>query len=122
VCVRVCVCVCVACLKQAQLSHMCTLATTHDVAVCMCCSVLQFAVCCSALQCACVAVCDSVHVLQCVAVCMCCSVLQCAVCCSVHVLQCVAVCSVLQCLRSYVTTSDYGVATISRLLKIIGLF
>jgi len=101
-----------------------------------CCSVLQcVAVCYSVLQC--VAVYCSV--LQCVAVC--CSVLQCvAVCCSV--LQCVAACcSVLQCVkcfqtlpqfipqrhrRSYKTHESqnlwYGVATISRLLQIIGLF
>jgi len=79
------------------------------------------AVCCSVLQC--VAVCFSV--LQCVAVC--CSVLQCvAVCCSVS--QCVAVCcSVLQCIAvihiwSLFCILTYGVATISRLLKIIGLF
>jgi len=78
-------------------------------------------------------------VLQCVAVC--CSVLQCAaVCCSV--LQCAAVCcSVPQCVTSQFAEEDlgvkapygsrplcvhlpawYGVATISRLLKIICFF
>jgi len=85
------------------------------------------AVCCSVLQC--VAVGRSV--LQCVAVC--CSVLQCvAVCCSV--LPCVAVCCSVRMAGAF--TSDpptqkeahvcflecYGVATISRLLRIIGLF
>jgi len=81
-----------------------------------------------------VTVCYSVCVMsQCVAVC--CSVLQCvAVCCSV--LQCVAVCcSVLQCV-CYVTVCcsvlqqdtvcmirhGHGVATISRLPRIIRLF
>jgi len=114
--------------------------------VVVCCSVLQcVAVCCSVLQwhnCAdiqyaevhgSVAVCGSV--LQCVAVC--CSLLQfVAVRCSYitvqtfnilqcivvyrSVLQCVAVCcSVCQCFYRY---PKYGVATISRLLKIIGLF
>jgi len=81
------------------------------------------AVCCSVLQC--VAVCCSV--LQCVAVC--CSVLQCvAVCCSVRSLICYFA---LLCtfppmfLLSPITACRmraYGVATISRLLKIIGLF
>ena len=75
--------------------------------------------------CQCAAVCCSV--LQCVAVC--CSVLQrVAVCCSV--LQCAAACcSVLQD-KSWLPLSEcicrcgscYGVATISRLLKITGLF
>ena len=82
------------------------------------------AVCGSVWQCA--AVCYSVSL--CVAVCfgivcgsvccrnVCCSVLQCvAVCCSV--VQCVAVCCSL-----LLTHSRYGVATTSRLLKIIGLF
>ena len=81
-----------------------------------------------------------VPVLQCVAVC--CSVLQCvAVCCSV--LQCVAVCcNVLQCVENMLCLYraptrrapstrvlkvcdqkyPYGVASSSRLLKIIGLF
>jgi len=77
----------------------------------------------SVLQC--VAVCCSV--LQCVAVC--CSVLQCdAVCCSV--LQCAAdCCSVLQCvlilffiLVSSMIEIVHGVATISRLLKLIVFF
>ena len=72
--------------------------------------------CCNVLQC--VAECCSV--LQCVAVC--CSVLQCVVvyccvlCCSV--LQCVAVCrSVLQCVA--VCCSEYGLATTSRLPKLL---
>jgi len=110
----------------------------------VCCLVLQcVAVCCSVLQCVeekkvyqagdvtlssvlqCVAVCCSV--LQCVAVC--CSVLQCvAVCCSV--LQCVAVChsalhSVAVCysvLQGVEEKDVYGVATISRLFQIVGLF
>jgi len=80
----------------------------------------------------CVVVCCSV--LQCVAVC--CSVLQCvAVCCSV--LQCVVVCcSVLHGHSGHSNDTHvnqifiprvpahvcYGVATISRFLKIIGLF
>ena len=56
-------------------------------------------------------------VLQSVAVSVCCSVLQCvAVCCSA--LQCVAVHAVTPAPFS----RYYGVATISRLLKIIGLF
>ena len=56
-------------------------------------------------------------VLQCGAVC--CSVLQCgAVCCSV--LQRVAVCCSIY--RMCTSRYRYGVATISRLLKIIGLF
>ena len=72
------------------------------------CNVLQYAaVCCSVWQCA--AVCCSV--LQCAAVC--CSVLQCAaVCC--RVLQCAAVCCRV--------SNWYGVATVSRIDKIIGLF
>ena len=117
--------------------------------VAVCCSVLQcvawcrrvlqrVAVCCSVLQC--VAVCCSV--LQCVAVC--CSVLQClAACCSV--LQYVPVCwarlvcaglfpqtSPTMCGRFaerelhtealYKSSTHYGVASISRLLTIIGLF
>jgi len=70
-------------------------------------------VCCSVVQC--VAVCCSV--LQCVAVC--CSVLQyVAVCCSV--LQCVAVSSGVSAAAG--GHRDYGVATISRLLPIVGLF
>jgi len=87
--------------------------------VAVCCSVLQCdddgedvewrQLCCSALQC----------------VTLCCSVLQCvAVCCSV--LQCVAVCcSVLQCNDDDEDVEwrlSYGVATISRLFEIIGLF
>jgi len=108
-----------------------------------CHSVLQCVAvcCCSVLQCA--AVCCSV--LQCVAVC--CSVLQCvAVCCTVlrqpylhdvaarmllhpllhayihtHPFTCMHICT-----RPYVYFnihhSQYGVATISRLLKIVGLF
>ena len=106
--------------------------------VAVCCSVLQcVAVCCSVLQC--VAVCCSVFLslalisvakelsvlwlAQCV---VCCSVLQCvAVCCSV--LRCVAVCcSVLQreqrALCSLAHSCCYGVATMSRLHKITGLF
>ena len=69
-------------------------------------------------------------VLRCVAVC--CRVLQCvAVCCSmsgpsvllcvVSVLQCVATCWVLKNKKSQ-KLAVYGVATISRLLEIIGLF
>jgi len=111
--------------------------------VAVCCSVLQcVVVCCSVLQCVlqCVVVCCSVlscvvlccsvlqgiavccRILQCVAACYC--VLQCvAVCCSVS--QCVAVvalcCSVLQCV-ALTSPATYGVATISRLLKVIGLF
>jgi len=59
-------------------------------------------------------------VLQCAAVC--CSALQCAaVCCSV--LQCAAVrCSVLHCVAVCTCCNEYAVATISMLLKIIGLF
>ena len=98
-----------------------TILGTH-IARILGCVLQRVAACCSVLQC--VAVCCSV--LQCVAVC--CSVLQCAsVCCSA--LQCVAVCcgvlqygtvwcSVVQC----GVVCCYGVATISRLLKIIGLF
>jgi len=67
-------------------------------------------------------------VLQCVAVC--CSVLQCvAVCCSVlqcvdPIRECAVCCSELQSIavRTWPTASIYGVATISRLLKITGLF
>jgi len=57
---------------------------------------------------------------------VCCSVLQCvAVCCSA--LQCVAVCcSVLQCMKAWFavlsTWSYYGVATVSKIDWIIGLF
>ena len=55
---------------------------------------------------------------------MCCSVLQCvAVCCSV--LQCVAVCTLAGhgcTARRRICIYIYGVATISRLLKITGLF
>ena len=90
----------------------------------LCCSVLQcVAVCCSVLQCValrcrvlqCVAA--RFSVLQTVAVSVCCSVLQCvAVCCSA--LQCVAVHAVTPALFS----GYYGVATISRLLQIKGLF
>ena len=102
----------------------------------VCCSVLQcVAVCCSVLQC--VAVCCSV--LQCDAECcssqkkhheswrqliVCCSVLHhVAVCCAV--LQCVALCcTVMQSLalrqKKHHKSCD-GVATMSRLLKIIGL-
>jgi len=101
------------------------------------CSVLQyFAVCCNLLPrvAACVAVCTfcnayyNTHVDDlrktpsvgnvCVAVC--CSVLQCvAVCC--NMLQRVAVC--IFCTVFYdAQLYDYGVATMSRLLKIIGLF
>jgi len=82
-----------------------------------CCRVLQcVAVWCSVVQC--VAVCCSP--LQCVAVC--CSLLQSvAVCCSLlqggaewsWVARCVAVCS---------SMGQYGVATVSRIDKIIGLF
>jgi len=83
------------------------------------------AVCCSVLHCA--AVCGSV--LQCAAVS--CSVLQCVVaCCSV--LQCVAAVLQKEKRSSFAAASlprehtilsaCYGVATISRLLKIIPLF
>ena len=54
---------------------------------------------------------------------LCCSVMQCvAVCCSL--LQCVAVpYSVVACADTRLPSVDkYGVATISRLLRIIGLF
>jgi len=88
----------------------------HDMIVLQC-----VAVCCSVLQCVAV----YCIVLQCAAVD--CSAFQCAaVCCSV--LQCVAVCcSVLQCVAVRCSANNegshyYGVATISRLLKIIGLF
>jgi len=95
----------------------------------VCCTMLQrVAGCCSVLQC--VAVCCSV--LQCAAVC--CSVLQCvAVCCSKsHVQHCLSPESAgvetqrqtqrqNVCLYLYFG-SWYGVATISRLLKMIGLF
>ena len=94
------------------------------------------AVCCSVLQC--VAVCCSV--LQCVAVC--CSVLQCVRICDVtlHISMTLWItaksCHVTlwqymwhacnkAIMRIYdydVTLYDYGVATISRLLEIIGLF
>ena len=96
----------------------------------MCCSVLQCVViasnrCCRMPVLQCVVV--SCSVLWYVPVCcgvgtnwsVCCSVLQCVpVFCSV--LQCVAVCcSVLQCFQ---VCSSYGVAEISRLLKIKCLF
>jgi len=95
--------------------------------VCVCCSVSQcVAVCCSVL----ILVCRGFHtflvytccsVLQFVALCL--SVLQCvAVCCSV--LQCVAVCWVSFVGRSclfFTHVLYYGVATISRLLKIVSL-
>ena len=104
----------------------------QDLCVAVCCSVLQcVAVCCSVLQCG--AVCCSV--LQYVTVC--CSVLQqyVAVCCSV--VQCGAVhsvcwlhhaaphCNTLQHTPRYnqqCTVIIYGVATVSRIDQIIGLF
>jgi len=122
------------CARVLQCVAMCiAMCVAVCVAVCynVCCSVLQcvlqcVAVCCSVLQC----------VLQCVAVC--CSVLQCVLQC---VAMCVAVCcSVLQCVagdvavahariswmnnvcNTYANGYGYGEATISRLLKIIGLF
>ena len=54
----------------------------------------------------------------------CCIVLQCVAACF-SALQCVAVCYLLcaaMCCSVFVYYSGYGVATISRLLKIIGLF
>ena len=67
-----------------------------------------------------VAVCFSV--LQCVAVCR--SVLQCVIV-RCRVLQCVAeCCSMLQCVTilDWLLTIAHGVATVSRIDKIIGLF
>jgi len=90
----------------------------HRVAVC--CSVLQHvAVCCSVVTC--VAVCCSV--LQCVAVC--CIVATCvAVCCGCSVLGTATHCNIQDSLFWYksLISTGYGVATISRLLQIIGLF
>ena len=95
-----------------------------DVTDCNKWQVHQALACCSVLLC--VAVCCGV--LQCVAVC--CSVLQCvAACCSV--LQCVAVrcsaeqwkrCRVLQYVALLLHLFGYGVASMSRLLKIKGSF
>ena len=82
-------------------------ATSYVQCVAVCCSVLQcVAVCCSALQFVAVR----------------CSALQCvAVRCSA--LQCIAVrCSALQCVVASIRNRGYGVATISRLLKMIGVF
>jgi len=116
----------------------------------MCCSVLHCDALCSVLQCVvvccsvvqCVAVCC--NVLQCVAVC--CSVLQhVAVCCSdgmipppsvpICVTRPIHMCAVTHlhetpymhihgniCIRIYVDVSVYGVASLCRLLTIIGLF
>jgi len=151
VCHSVLQCVAVCC-SVLQIRRPCTSDVSYDIplwapgcvlqCVAVCCSVLQcVAVCCryedhipglykwrlkgktvswSVLEC--VGVCWSVlRVLQCVAVC--CIVLQCvAVCCSV--LQCVAVCCRYE---GHVPVTShmiyrYRVATISRLLKIIGLF
>ena len=80
----------------------------------MCCSILQcVAVCCIVLQC--VAVCCSV--MQCAAVC--CSVLHSvAVCCSVSVRKS----EEGSFLDAYLQYYIYGVTTISRLPKNIGLF
>ena len=104
----------------------------------MCCSVVQcVAVCCSVLQC--VAVCYSM--LQCVTVCcsvlhyvaVCCIVLQyVAVCCSLTSPRIARQCSVCVCVcerekereREIHTRirGSYRVVSISRLLKIVGLF
>ena len=77
----------------------------------VCCSVLQcVVVCCSVLQCVDVAIHNAI----------CCNVLQCVVVCR-SVSQCVAVCrSVMP--RIAVCGIVYGVATTSRLFKIICLF
>ena len=85
--------------------------------VAVCCSVgVRCAVCCSVLQC--VAVCCSV--LQCVAVC--CSVSQCvAVRCSIGA-RCAVCCSQSQNNRRQGMNKCYGVASVSRIYKIIGLF
>jgi len=92
------------CESQSLTTGMC--ACLQCVAVC--CSVLQrVAVCCSVLQCA---MCGC---LLCVAVC-------CSVCCC-SLLQCVAVFK-LQGHFCSVPQRHYGVATVSRLLKTIGLF
>jgi len=80
-------------------------------------SLLHNMVCCSVLQC--VAVCCSV--LQCMLyIKMDASLLHNMVCCSV--LQCVAVHVVHQDGRISVAQHGYGVATIGKLLDIIGLF
>ena len=102
-------------------------ATSYVQCVAVCCSVLQcVAVCCSMLH----RIVRYCRVLQCVAVCCSalqfvavrCSALQCvAVRCSA--LQCIAVrCSALQCVVASIRNRGYGVATISRLLKMIGVF
>jgi len=136
--VAVCVAVCCSVLQCAAVC--CSVLQCVAVRCSVCCSVLQcFAVCCSVLQC--LAVCCSV--LQCVAVCcsvlqcvtVCCSGLQCAaMCCSVHtrthththtpIHTYTKTCSrAICCVRgSLCEVLRYGVATISRHLKIIGLF
>jgi len=78
-------------------------------------------VCCSVLQC--VTVCYSV--LQCVAVC--CSVLQCVADQTSNIQHCLVTLMHVRVTRFFfyknlTSRAQYGVATISRLLKIIGLF
>jgi len=152
VCCSVLQCVAVRCSELQCVALCCSVPeifhpfhdapSSYDVAVCCrCCGVLRcFAVCCSVLRCVvvccgvlrCVAVCRGV--LRCVAVC--CSALQCprdipsiSCMCSIPnnsyvILQCVAVSCKIECIlyQNIIIYDCYEVATISRLLKITGLF
>ena len=124
--VLLCVAVCCSVLYICLRIRVCA----SDVQVC--CSVLQcVVVCCSVLQCVAVYIHLFTHLcvyvwctclLQCVAVC--CSVLQCVALC-IHLLthSCVYVWCTCAVYHQFTRERDiYGVATISRLLKMIGHF
>ena len=130
-CVLQCIAVCCSLLQCIAVSCHISSLTYQHVCVAVCCSVLQsVAVCCSVMsyQSIDVSTCVCCSLLQCIAVCG--SALQChvmSVHCSVTSYQLVSTCVYIHVLEGVLDKHSsarrrYGVATMSRPLKIIGLF
>ena len=95
------------------------------VCVCMCACVCCVCVCVCVFVCVCVCVCVWVCVRVCLCLCLC--LFVCLFVC-VYVCVCACVCACVLCCKRFLESqlnnryTTHGVATISRLLKIIGLF